>query len=83
MIPGDIIIQIEQKDHARFQRRGDDLYQEVEVELLTALAGGKFIVDHLDGRTLVVNILPGEVVTPGETKCVPGEGMPGYWWLSD
>jgi DnaJ family protein A protein 2 len=76
--PGDIIIQVEQKEHARFQRKGDDLYIQAEIDLLTALGGGKFAIPHLDGRCLVVNILPGEVVKHGEIKSVRGEGMPGY-----
>lgn len=76
--PGDIIIQIEQKEHSRFQRKGDDLYHQVEIDLLTALAGGKIAVEQLDGRVLVVSILPGEVIKPGDLKAVTGEGMPGY-----
>jgi hypothetical protein len=76
--PGDIIIQVEQKEHARFQRKGDDLYIETEIDLLTALGGGKFAIPHLDGRCLIINVLPGEVVKPGEIKSVRGEGMPGY-----
>lgn len=78
ILPGDIIIQIEQKEHTRFQRKGDDLYHQVEIDLLTALAGGKFAIEHLDGRVLIVNILPGEVIKPGDIKAVTGEGMPGY-----
>ena len=33
---------------------------------------------HLDGRELVIRQSPGNVVTPGSTKMVPGEGMPRY-----
>jgi DnaJ homolog subfamily A member 2 len=64
--PGDVIIQIEEKPHDRFQRRGDDLYYTAKINLLTALAGGQFAVQHLDDRYLVVNIEPGEVIKPGE-----------------
>ncbi|KAJ3226136.1 Type I HSP40 co-chaperone [Clydaea vesicula] len=76
IIPGDIIIQVEQKEHARFERKGDDLYHKVEIDLLTSLAGGKFTIEHLDGRILLVNILPGEVIKPGDVKSINGEGMP-------
>lgn len=75
--PGDIIIVIEQKEHARFKRKGDDLYTDVKINLLTALAGGQFTVEHLDGRHLLVNILPGEAIKPGDCKCISNEGMPG------
>lgn len=65
-IPGDVVIIIEEKPHERFKRKGDDLYMEVNIDLLTALAGGHFVVDHLDDRHLMVNIAAGEIIKPGE-----------------
>jgi len=76
VIPGDIIIIIEEKEHPRFKRKGDDLYIDQQIDLLTALAGGQFALQHLDDRQLLVTILPGEVIKPGEIKAVTGEGMP-------
>jgi DnaJ family protein A protein 2 len=76
--PGDVIFVIEQKPHARFQRKGDDLYYQAEIDLLTALAGGTIAVEHLDERWLTVTINPGEVVSPGAIKVVRGQGMPSY-----
>ncbi|KAJ3031728.1 UNVERIFIED_CONTAM: Type I HSP40 co-chaperone [Siphonaria sp. JEL0065] len=76
IIPGDIIIVIEEKPHDRFKRKGSDLFIDVKIDLLTALAGGHFTVPHLDDRVLVVNILPGEVIKPDEVKAIAGEGMP-------
>ncbi|KAI8904314.1 hypothetical protein EDD86DRAFT_213114 [Gorgonomyces haynaldii] len=78
IIPGDIVIVIEEKPHARFERKGKDLYYHAKIDLLTALAGGKFVITHLDNRNLVVNIIPGETITPGQTKVIQGEGMPEY-----
>jgi DnaJ family protein A protein 2 len=66
VVPGDVIIQIEERPHDRFQRRGDDLYYTAKINLLTALAGGQFSVRHLDDRYLIVNIEPGEVIKPGK-----------------
>ena len=63
--PGDVVIVIEEKPHDRFQRQENDLIVEVEVNLLTALAGGQFAIKHLDDRALIVNIEPGEVVKHG------------------
>ena len=76
IVPGDIIIVIEEKDHPRFKRKGDDLFHEAKINLLTALAGGQFAITHLDDRLLIVSILPGEVITPGCIKVINGEGMP-------
>ena len=59
-----------------FKRSGDDLITNVKIDLLVALAGGPVTVKFLDGRTLVAKIAPGEVVKPGDIKCISGEGMP-------
>jgi DnaJ family protein A protein 2 len=63
--PGDVVIVIEEKPHEVFKRKGDDLYAEVSIDLLTALAGGQFTIPHLDERALLVTIAPGDVIKPG------------------
>lgn len=78
VMPGDVVFEIETKPHPRFQRKEDDLFYQVEIDLLTALGGGSFSVEHLDDRWLNVNIAPGEVVTPGSVKVVQGQGMPSF-----
>ncbi|KAF8246002.1 DnaJ-domain-containing protein [Wilcoxina mikolae CBS 423.85] len=78
IIPGDVVFVIEQKPHPRFERKGDDLYYKAEVDLLTALAGGSLVIEHLDERFLQVTILPGEVISPGVVKQIRGQGMPSY-----
>ncbi|KAG0039268.1 Type I HSP40 co-chaperone [Podila clonocystis] len=75
-IPGDVVIVLEQREHERFKRTGDDLYYNAKIDLVTALAGGKIQIPHLDDRVLVVDILPGEVIKPSELKAVMGQGMP-------
>ncbi|PKY04881.1 DnaJ-domain-containing protein [Aspergillus campestris IBT 28561] len=77
-LPGDVVFEIEQKPHPRFQRKGDDLFYHVDVDLLTALGGGSFSVEHLDERWITVNIAPGEVITPGAIKMIKGQGMPSF-----
>jgi DnaJ family protein A protein 2 len=79
IIPGDIVIVLEEKPHHFFKRKGEDLFCEIKIELVTALCGGQFHITHLDGRVLIVNILPGEVIKPGMTKVINNEGMPGYF----
>jgi DnaJ family protein A protein 2 len=76
IVPGDIIIQIDEMAHPRFTRKGDDLIYEAKIDLLTALAGGKFAIPHLDDRALLVNVIPGEAIQPNMIKAVPNEGMP-------
>lgn len=64
--PGDVVIVIEEKPHERFRRQDNDLIIDVEVDLLTALAGGQFAIKHLDDRALLVKLEQGEVVKNGE-----------------
>jgi len=74
--PGDVVIVIEEKPHDRFRRQENDLITDVEVDLLTALAGGQFAIKHLDDRALIVKLEPGEVIKNGDLKVIHGQGMP-------
>ncbi|KAF5330632.1 hypothetical protein D9619_005716 [Psilocybe cf. subviscida] len=74
--PGDVVIVIVEKPHERFRRNGNDLVFVQEIDLLTALGGGQFAIKHLDNRALIVEIAPGEVIKPGTSKVIHGQGMP-------
>ncbi|KAF7322769.1 hypothetical protein HMN09_00056200 [Mycena chlorophos] len=74
--PGDVVIVIEEKPHEQFKRQENDLITDIEVDLLTALAGGSFTIKHLDERALHVKLEPGEVIKQGDIKVIHGQGMP-------
>lgn len=76
--PGDVVFEIEEKEHERFQRKDDDLLYKAQVDLVTALAGGTIYIEHLDDRWLSVEILPGEVISPGMVKMIRSQGMPSH-----
>ncbi|XP_039880089.1 dnaJ homolog subfamily A member 1 isoform X1 [Simochromis diagramma] len=76
--PGDIIIVLDQRDHAQFTRKGEDLIMSMELQLVEALCGFKNPIQTLDNRTLLITSHPGELIRPGDTKCVLNEGMPTY-----
>ncbi|PHH83623.1 hypothetical protein CDD82_6069 [Ophiocordyceps australis] len=76
--PGDVVFEIEQKPHARFTRKDDDLYYKCDIDLVTSLAGGTIYVEHLDERWLAIDILPGEAIAQDAIKMVRGQGMPSY-----
>lgn len=78
IMPGDVQFEIDQKPHPRFQRKDDDLFYHAEIDLVTALVGGAIYIEHLDDRWLTVNIVPGEVISPGQIKVIRGQGMPSY-----
>lgn len=65
VIPGDVVIVVEEKPHDRFTRDGDNLKTDVDIDLLTALAGGPIVIKHLDDRALLVDIVPGTPIREG------------------
>jgi len=78
MEPGDLIIVIDEIDHPVFTRRHDHLFVTLQLELVEALCGTTKVIETLDKRQLVFNILPGEVIKHNDKRVVHGEGMPHY-----
>lgn len=76
VIPGDLIVILKEKPHPRFKREKENLFTDVEIDLLTALAGGEFALKHLDDRFLHVCICKGEIITPGAIKVIERQGFP-------
>lgn len=76
LLAGDVVFVIEEQPNAVFERRGNDLITHVELDLITALAGGSFDVQQLDGEWYHINIPEGTVIKPGDTKLLPDKGMP-------
>ncbi|KAF1662174.1 UNVERIFIED_CONTAM: hypothetical protein FQV16_0012037, partial [Eudyptes robustus] len=74
--PGDVILVIKTKPHPEFQRRGDDLWMRKSISLNEALCGYQTVVEHLDGRKVLIKTKPGEVIKPESVRIVKGEGMP-------
>ncbi|XP_022933971.1 dnaJ protein homolog [Cucurbita moschata] len=77
-VTGDVVFVIQQKDHPKFKRKGDDLFVEHTLSLIEALGGFQFALTHLDGRQLLIKTNPGEVVKPDSFKAINDEGMPVY-----
>ncbi|GFY62448.1 dnaJ homolog subfamily A member 1 [Trichonephila inaurata madagascariensis] len=76
--PGDIVIVLDEKEHALFKRRGSDLIMRMELTLVEALCGFQRIIRTPDNRELVITCLPGEVIHNQSLKCILNEGMPQY-----
>ncbi len=62
---GDIVFVLQQKEHPKFKRKGDDLFVERTLTLTEALCGFHFALSHLDGRQLLIKTIPGEIIKPG------------------
>lgn len=76
--PGDIIVVLDEQKHPVFKRRGNDLFIDFELDLVDALCGFQKTIETLDKRTLVITSLPGEVIRPGDVRCILNEGMPQH-----
>lgn len=57
--PGDIIIVLDEKEHATFKRNGIDLIMKMDISLTESLCGLKKTITTLDNRTLVIETVSG------------------------
>uniref|UniRef100_A0A0N4Z4M4 DnaJ subfamily A member 2 n=1 Tax=Parastrongyloides trichosuri TaxID=131310 RepID=A0A0N4Z4M4_PARTI len=73
---GNVKIIVEIEKHNEFERRGRDLIYNKTITLTEALCGVSFTIKQLDGRVLLVENRPGNVIEPDSVRCVYGEGMP-------
>jgi curved DNA-binding protein len=73
---GDIIITVHVRPHPVYERKGDDLYREQPVDLITAVLGGKVSIGLLDGTSLNMSIPAG--TQNGKLLRLKGKGMPVY-----
>lgn len=69
----DLYLVIEVADDPRFERKDDDLYTDVKIDLFTAVLGGEVTVPTLAGNVLL-SIPPG--TQPGQTFRLSRKGMP-------
>jgi DnaJ-class molecular chaperone len=75
---GDVVVVLDEQKHDTFERRRQDLFTTVKLELVEALCGFTRIIHTLDSRDLVIKSKPGEVVTHNEMRTIADEGMPRY-----
>jgi len=70
-----VFIVVELK-HSLFKRDGDDLIHNAKIPLVRALTGCTLNLKTLDGREVIVGV--NDVISPGFTKVIAGEGMPSF-----
>lgn len=61
---GDVIFIIKERAHKDFKRLGADLFVDRTISLVEALCGFELRITHLDGRKLLIQSSPGEVIRP-------------------
>uniref|UniRef100_A0A7R9YYF8 Uncharacterized protein n=1 Tax=Chlamydomonas euryale TaxID=1486919 RepID=A0A7R9YYF8_9CHLO len=76
LAPGDVILQVQPREHSTFKRVGIDLLMTKKISLADALCGCSFHFKHLDGRVMSVTTPAGEVIKPDTFQSIADEGMP-------
>jgi DnaJ-class molecular chaperone len=71
---GDLYLVVKVRSDARFERRGDDLYLDIPLDLYTAVLGGEIAVPTLGGRNMMLHIPP--ETQNGQTFRLREQGMP-------
>lgn len=71
---GDLIITLRITDDDKFERDGNDLYQNLDVDVKTAILGGEKTITTIDGRKINIKIKEG--TDSGKVLRLRGYGMP-------
>jgi curved DNA-binding protein len=71
---GDMHLTIKVQPHQIFQRHGDDLVTNLNINCVDAMLGKTILVDTIDRKTLEIKINPG--TQPGQILAANGHGMP-------
>ncbi|GAB0497268.1 hypothetical protein MMPV_008592 [Pyropia vietnamensis] len=72
--PGDLIFVVQEKEHPRFTREGNNLVLRSEIPLVDALAGSVQTVTLISGRQIRLSVP--EILSPGKEKVIHDGGMP-------
>eukprot|EP01156_Anaeramoeba_ignava_P022650 Anaeramoba_ignava/c20919_g2_i1.p1 GENE.c20919_g2_i1~~c20919_g2_i1.p1 ORF type:complete len:232 (-),score=84.94 c20919_g2_i1:118-813(-) len=75
-VAGDVVLVLSEKHHSIFQRKGNDLFMTHNLTLVEALCGFEFVLQHLDGRQLVIKSEQNEIIKPGDVRGIEHQGMP-------
>jgi DnaJ-class molecular chaperone len=70
---GDLYLVVTEAPHSRFERKGDDLFVDVNVPVADAVLGGEVEVPTMDGRVILK--VP-ELTQNGKQIRLTGKGMP-------
>ena len=72
--PGDLLVNVIVREHARYKREGTSLIVEREVSVWDALLGANIEIQTLDRKTLSMSLPPG--TQPDTVMSCKGEGLP-------
>ena len=70
---GPIVIVVRVEDDPVFTRKDIDLHRKIDISLRKALLGFKMTLEHLDGKTIVIQ--SDKVISPSSVKKIPRMGF--------
>lgn len=82
LVPGDLVVTLKQRPHHFFiDRKENDLYATINLNLKEALLGYKKSFRHLDNR--LIEVTSNKPVQPFEVRVLDNEGMPHHNYSSN
>jgi DnaJ-class molecular chaperone len=73
-VSGDLYLSVRLLPHPRFERRGQDLHERVDIPITTAVLGGEMSVPTLTGPAVRLKVPP--LTAQGRTFRLRGHGLP-------
>ena len=73
-VQGDLVIQLQEVGHERFQRKNNDLFISVDMPIEEALCGTTYKLKHLNDTDIYLNI--DKIIKPDYIMKVIEQGMP-------
>lgn len=73
-IPGNLIVVINEVEHEKYHRKGNDLTYNLLLDIPTAILGGKVNIPLINGKTQIIDIKSG--TQPGSVITIDNEGVP-------
>lgn len=74
-LQGDVKVFINIETNKHFERRGLDLIINKDISLKDTLTGFKFEIEHLNGKTYLINNTDGKIMEPGDKSIIENMGM--------
>ncbi len=71
---GDLLVVVNTLPHARYERKSNDLYASVPVDLYDMVLGGEVRIPVMGGKSLTLKVPP--LSQNGTTHRIPNQGMP-------
>ncbi len=72
-VPGNIVFVLQEKEHNKYRRDGNNIHVVQTVSLSDALCGGVFTLSRLDNSKILIKIT--SIISPDDVRTIPGEGF--------